>query len=75
MKITDVKSRAIKTFVQAFLGAIIPQVVLILTNILDYDWSNWLVWGLPIITGAIAAGISAAWNSLQNASVPDVNLK
>ena len=64
--IRDVKSRAIKTFVQAFFGSIIPQVVLILTNVLDYDWSNWLVWGLPIITGAIAAGISAAWNTIQN---------
>lgn len=65
--ITDIRSRAIKTFFQAFAGAIVPQIVLILTNILDYDWSNWLVWGLPIITGAIAAGISAAWNSISNA--------
>ena len=68
MKINDVGSRALKTFVQAFGGAIIPQIVLILTNVLDYDWSNWLVWGLPIITGALAAGISAAWNTIINAT-------
>ena len=67
MKIPDITSRAAKTFVQAFGGAIIPQVVLVLTNILDYDWSNWLVWGLPIITGGLAAGISAAWNTIINA--------
>lgn len=68
MKITDLWQRAGKTFVQAFGGAIIPQIVLILTNVLDYDWANWLTWGLPIITGALAAGISAAWNALINAT-------
>ena len=68
MKIKDVGRRAAKTFVQAFLGAIIPQVVLILTHVFDYDWSNWLTWGFPIITGALAAGISAAWNGIINAA-------
>lgn len=64
--ITDLWQRAGKTAVQAFFGVLIPQVVLILTNVLDYDWSNWIVWGLPIITGALAAGISAGWNALIN---------
>ena len=66
MKITDLWQRAGKTFIQALLGALIPQVVLVLTNVLDYDWSNFLTWGLPIITGALAAGISAAWNAIIN---------
>lgn len=66
MKITDIGSRAAKTFVQAFLGALIPQIALILTNILEYDWANWKVWLLPIVTGAIAAGISATWNNIIN---------
>lgn len=68
MKINDVWQRALKTFVQAFLGVLIPQVVLVLSNIYDYDWSKWYVWALPIITGALAAGISAAWNGIINAS-------
>lgn len=68
MKINDIWQRALKTFVQAFLGVLIPQIVLILSNIFDYDWNNWLAWVLPIITGALAAGISAAWNGLINAS-------
>ncbi len=66
MKITDLWSRAGKTFVQAFFGVLIPEVVLILTNVMEYDWSNWISWGLPIITGALAAGISAAWNTIIN---------
>ena len=66
MKITDLWARAGKTFIQALLGALIPQVVLVLTNVLEYDWSNFLTWGLPIITGALAAGISAAWNAIIN---------
>ena len=37
-----------------------------LTNVLDYDWNNFFNWGLPIITGALAAGISAAWNTAIN---------
>lgn len=68
MKITDLWSRAGKTAVQAFFGVLIPQIVMILTNILDYDWSQWQIWALPIITGALAAGISAGWNALINAN-------
>lgn len=68
MKINDIWQRALKTFVQAFLGVLIPQIVLVLSNIMEYDWQNWTVWALPIITGALAAGISAAWNALINAN-------
>ena len=66
MKINDVWQRVGKTFVEAFLGVLIPQVILILTNVFDYDWNNFFSWGLPIITGALAAGISAAWNNITN---------
>lgn len=68
MKINDLWQRAGKTFIQAFFGVLIPQIVLILSNILDYDWSKWYVWGLPIVTGALAAGISAGWNAIINAN-------
>ena len=67
MKIKDVGSRALNTFVQAFLGVLIPQIVMMLNNYMDFDWSAWTTY-LPIITGALAAGISAAWNGIINAS-------
>ena len=66
MKINDIWSRAGKTFVQAFFGVLIPQIVLILTNVMDYDWSKWYVWGIPIISGALASAISVTWNSIIN---------
>ena len=67
MKIKDVGMRALKTFVQAFLGVLIPQVVMMLNNYMDFKWDQWTTY-LPIITGALAAGISAVWNSIINAS-------
>ena len=68
MKINDLWQRAGKTFVQAFFGVMIPQIVMILNNVLDYDFSNWKTWVIPIICGALSAGISAAWNAIINAS-------
>lgn len=67
MKINDLWQRAGKTFVQAFFGVLVPQIVLMLTNYMDFDWTNWATY-LPLITGALAAGISAAWNAIINAS-------
>jgi len=67
MKIKDVGMRALKTFVQAFLGVLIPQIVMMLNNYMDFKWDQWTTY-LPIITGALAAGISAVWNSIINAS-------
>lgn len=67
MKINDLWQRAGKTFVQAFLGVLIPQIVLMLTNYMDFDWTKWETY-LPLITGALAAGISAGWNAIINAN-------
>ena len=67
MKINDLWQRAGKTFVQAFFGVLVPQIVLMLTNYMDFDWTNWATY-LPLITGALAAGISAAWNAIINAN-------
>ena len=67
MKINDLWQRALKTFVQAFLGVLIPQIVMMLNNYAEFDWSKWTTY-LPIITGALAAGISAAWNGIINAT-------
>ncbi len=54
--------RSLKTFVQAFLGVIIPEAILVFNNIMDYDFTNWKAWVIPTVCSAIAAGISAAWN-------------
>ena len=70
MKINDIWSRALKTFIQAFFGVLIPQVVAMLNDYMSFDWSNWTTY-LPLITAALAAGISAGWNALINASNKD----
>ena len=71
MKIKDVGSRALKTFIQAFLGVLIPQIVMMLNNYMEFDWGSWTTY-LPLITAALAAGISAAWNGIINASNKEV---
>lgn len=71
MKIKDVGSRALKTFAQAFFGVLIPQIVMMLNNYMDFDWGAWTTY-LPIITGALAAGISAAWNMIINATSKEI---
>ena len=73
MKIKDVGSRAAKTFVQAFLGVLIPQIVMMLNNYMDFDWTKWTTY-LPILTGALAAGISAAWNGIINATNKEIDI-
>ena len=62
MKLKDWQIRALKTFVQAFGGVLVPEIVMILTNGLPESWSA--LWAIlcPVICAALAAGISAAWN-------------
>lgn len=55
--------RAAKTFVQAFLGVLIPTLVAVLNGVVDFaDWGE--VWAVlfPALAAALAAGISAVWN-------------
>lgn len=63
---SDWMVRAIKTFVQAFFGVLIPEVVIILNNITEYQdlGAVWAV-ALPFIASALAAAISAVWNILN----------
>lgn len=58
----DWQIRALKTFVQAFGGVLVPEVVMILTNGKPESWS--VLWAClaPVICASLAAGISAAWN-------------
>ena len=58
----DWQIRAAKTFLQAFGGVAIPEIVMILNTGVPESWNT--VWTVlaPIICAALAAGISAAWN-------------
>ena len=56
----DIAIRALKTFVQAFLGILIPEIILILNN--QEMWSDWKAVIIPFVASGCAAGISAVWN-------------
>lgn len=54
--------RAIKTFVQAFFGVLIPEVCIILNG--GFPDSIETAWAIlaPVVAAALASAISAAWN-------------
>ena len=52
--------RALKTFVQAFASALIADVAVIGEALVDWDTGKHIL--LTVGVGAVAAGISAAWN-------------
>ena len=54
--------RAIKTFVQAFLGVFIPAILSVLNGGFPVDWSAAKVTFISALMAALAAGISAVWN-------------
>lgn len=54
--------RALKTFIQAFFGILVPEIVGWLSNLQNVDWSAWHIWLLPVVGAALAGGISAVWN-------------
>lgn len=54
--------RAIKTFVQAFLGVLIPAVVSMLSGGFPESVSAAWVILAPAVSAALAAAISAVWN-------------
>lgn len=54
--------RALKTFVEAFLGVFIPAVTALLTGRLPADLHEMWVVLFPVVCAAIAAGITAVWN-------------
>lgn len=64
----DTWRRAWKTFVQSCLGVIIPEVCIILNDITKFDDINaiWMILA-PVICSALAAGISALWNTILEA--------
>ncbi len=54
-RLKDISIRAGKTFVQAALAALAVNVATV------NDWKSLK----PVLVGALAAGVSAAWNSLR----------
>lgn len=54
--------RAIKTFVQAFFGVLVPELVTILQHGWPESWASVWAYLAPVVAAALAAAISAVWN-------------
>lgn len=54
--------RAIKTFVQAFFGVLVPAVVAMLSDGFPADFPTMWVILAPTVSAALAAAIAAVWN-------------
>ena len=59
--------RAIKTFVQAFFGTLIPAVCTMLSNGWPESWDKMWVVLAPTIAAGLAAAIAAVWNIILEA--------
>lgn len=57
--------RTIKTFIQSFLGVLIPEVCVMLNNGFPADITT--MWKIlaPVIAAALSAAICAAWNIIN----------
>ena len=56
--------RAVKTFVQAFFGVLVAEVVTILQHGWPESWAAVWAYLAPVVAAALAAAISAGWNIL-----------
>ena len=65
MTAKEILIRAAKTFAQAFLGVLIPEVVALLNGGFPDTNTLWITLS-PVIAAALAAGISAVWNVIQS---------
>lgn len=61
-KLPDWAVRALKTFVQAFFGVLIPALCAILSNGFPDNWSKLWVALSPVVAAALSGAISAVWN-------------
>lgn len=59
----DTLVRTGKTFIQAFFGVLIPEIVVVLNNVVSFE-NIGKAWAylFPFICSALAAGICAVWN-------------
>ena len=64
-KLPDWAIRTLKTFVQSFLGVLVPEICVILNNGFPETWSK--LWGYlaPVVAAALSAAIGAVWNILN----------
>ena len=63
--------RAIKTFIQAFFGVLIPEVCAMLNNGWPESWSKaWIILA-PVVAAALSAAICAVWNIIIEAMNED----
>ena len=60
----DILIRAVKTFVQAFFGVLIPALIIYLQGGWPPTWAEFWTWLAPVLAAALAAAISAVWNVL-----------
>ena len=60
----DWSMRAVKTFVQAFLGVLVPELVVILQHGWPESWAALWAYLAPVVAAALAGAISAVWNIL-----------
>lgn len=65
MKMTDWMVRAIKTFVQAFFGVLIPELCIMLNGGLPENIETAWAFLAPVVAAALSAAISAVWNILS----------
>ena len=57
--------RAIKTFIQAFFGVLVPELIMILQQGLPSSWSVFWACIAPVCCSGLAAAISALWNLIK----------
>ena len=60
--------RAIKTFVQAFFGVLIPEAALLMKEGFPESGEALLPTLTPVVCAALAAAISAVWNLILEAA-------
>ena len=53
--------RALKTFVQAFFGVLIPEIVVLLNGGFPENWGAAWAYLAPVVSAALAAAIAAVW--------------
>lgn len=54
--------RALKTFVQATVAYFVANIAMISQHVVEWNFADWKGWLMPILIGALSAGISAVWN-------------
>ena len=62
----NLKERCLKAFVEGVAGALVPETIIILNNLDKItSWQTFLAVLVPVVGGALGAGISAVWNILE----------